>query len=153
MTPLHREARTAAWKPERNRHTVYSNSNWRNRHSRGLTFYVLPKQKLTPPSCCTSILTISILCRWRSSPWQLLQSSCSKWMIKKRWRGFTGGWYAWHPKSPCSLQASQAEQATAVLQTSLLSFIYFCWNIDACYERFKIMCLPFPLPEHTVSNT
>lgn len=129
------------------------NSNWRNRRSRGLTFYVLPKQKLTPPPCCTSILTITILCRWRSSPWQLLQSSCSKWMIKKKWRGFTGGWYAWHPKSPRLLQASQAEQATAVLQTSPPSFIYFCWNIDACYERFKIMCLPFPLPEHTVSNT
>lgn len=43
---------------------------------------------------------IFILYRGRSSPWQLLQSPCSKWMIKKRWRGFTGGWYAWHPKSP-----------------------------------------------------
>lgn len=54
------------------------------------------------------------------------------------------------PRAPRSLQASQAEQATAVLQTSPPSFIYFCWNIDACYERFKIMCLLFFLRPSTL---
>lgn len=44
------------------------------------------------------------------------------------------------------VQVSQAERATAVLQTNPPSFIYFCWNIDACYERFKIMRRPFFFP-------
>lgn len=56
------------------------------------------------------------------------------------------------PRAP--LQASQAERATAVLQTRPLSFIYFRLNIDACYERFKIMCLPSfsPCPGTLFSN-
>lgn len=55
---------------------------------------------LSPRHLYLGFSNISVLHRERSSPWQLLQSPCSKWMIKKRWRGFTGGWYAWHPKSP-----------------------------------------------------
>ncbi len=42
--------------------------------------------------------------------------------------------------------------ATAVLQTSPTFFIYFLWNIDACYERFKIMCLASSGPATLFSN-
>lgn len=114
------------------------------------------QQRLLPPSLCrpSSLFVflpddLSILCRQRSSPWQHHQSPASKWMIKKRWRGFTGGRYAWHPKSPCSELAKRSKLQLSSKQAPP-SFIYFCWNIDACYERFKIMCLPFPLPRHTV---
>lgn len=43
-------------------------------------------------------------------------------------------------------------RATAVLQTSQTFFIYFLWNIDACYERFKIMCLASSGPATLFSN-
>lgn len=109
--------------------------------------------------CCTCDWNnTSILVCWRSSPWQHLHSPSSKWVIKKRWRGFTGDWYAWHPKSPSSTRSSLAKRSKLQLSSKQArpSFIYFGWNIDACYERFKIMCLPFFFvlcPSTLFSNT
>lgn len=86
-------------------------SNGSNRHSwtkQHVIVCLSNKKVLLPPPLLPSH-NISIVSRRRSSPWQLLQSPCSKWMIKKRWRGFTGGWYAWHPKSPRSKLAKRSE--------------------------------------------
>lgn len=76
-----------------------------------LVFVYLPNKSDSspPPPLLLPSHNISILARCWSSPWQLLQSPCSKWMIKKRWRGFTVGWYAWHPKSPRSKLAKRSE--------------------------------------------
>lgn len=125
-------------------------SNWSNRHR-----WETNKKWLLPPAC-TSVFFLTIYPSSAVEGAHLDSSSShpglSGW-LKRDGRVLLGAGMLGIPRAPRSLQASQAEQATAVLQTSPPSFIYFRWNIDACYERFKIMCLPFALPEHTVSNT
>lgn len=62
------------------------------------------------------------------------------------WLKRNGGFYC-GGFSAASLESPEPPErgATAVLQTRPTSFIYFLWNIDACYERFKIMCLALSL--------
>lgn len=109
------------------------------RSDSSLLFFSLSSHNISIPGCR------------RSSPWQLLQSPRSKWMIKKRWRGFTVGRYAWHPKSPRSEQAKRSKLQLSSKQACHPLFIS-AEILMHVMKGLKIMCLPFfsLSPWHTV---